>query len=332
MLASADPTVQLRSYPENLEHTSCPVCGAADLSPLYEGPALRESDVIVLHICLRCTHMFINPRPSMATLVEFYQQARDFELAADAVSVTLDGETAHFHQAEFWSDRVGSGMALYDQHFKGRVTADDLVFDFGCGDGGWLWGVQLVSGCSVDGVEIDGYYSELVEGYIGRPIFRAPVEEAAADIVARYRGRAAAAIVSSSLQHMLDPLKCLRTAREILADDGLLYVCNWSVLDHFMAQYGGAARRLLGENLSWNYLHYFHETSFRYLLAAAGFEIVDFSLHSGIRPGHMDALARKGAPRPALPSSAEVTRIVMRVSALQSATYVERLRLGGLSR
>lgn len=319
----------LQRDPESRERIPCPVCGSGDLAHLYEGVALRGNDLI-LDICLRCTHMFINPRPPMSAFKEFYQKDNYFELCANFFKVSLEEKLAQFDKQEFWDERATHGQRLYDKHLKGHLKEGDIAFDFGCGDGAWLLGLQQASGCEVDGEEISGIYAKVVEKRIGHPIFYGPVEEVADGIVAKYRGKVSVAIVSGSLQHMLDPMLCLRAARKILKDDGLLYVCNWSIFEHFMAQYGDAPRRLLGENLSWEHTHYFHETSFKYMLRAAGFEIVDFAMNSEVRAGHMEALVRKTDEVPELPTPGEVNKVIMRIHALEAATYAERLRRVGL--
>jgi len=125
---------------------------------------------------------------------------------------------------------------------------------------------------------------------------------------------------------MLDPMQCLRAARDILVDDGLLYVCNWSIFEHFMIKWEDQRRRLLGENLSWEHLHYFHETSFRFMAEAAGFEIVEMNLESTVRPRHMEFVARKSDHLPRLPAPRRVEAVRSRISALESATMLGRLR------
>ncbi|MEU3479158.1 class I SAM-dependent methyltransferase [Streptomyces sp. NPDC033754] len=324
-----DYVLPLERDAESREKIGCPICGSDNQANLYEGVALRGNDLI-LAMCMNCTHLFINPRPTLDAFKEFYQNDNYFELCANFSKMSLEEKMAQFDDDAFWEERAGHARRLYERHLKDVLSAEDTVFDFGCGDGGWLWGLRELTGCSVDGEEISDVYVDIVQKKLGTPIFAGPIEDTADDIVERYRGQVKVAIVSGSLQHMLDPMQCLRAARDILTDDGLLYVCNWSIFEHFMASYEGGPRRLLGENLSWEHLHYFHETSFRYMVRRAGFEIVDFSLDSEVRAGHMEVVLRKTDVPAEPPTRDEVSAVVMRIDALERATLAGRLRGIGL--
>lgn len=303
----------------------CPLCGSEQLASLYEGVALRGNN-LVLSMCQKCSHMFVNPRPPIEVFEEFYRRDNYFHLCAEFSRMSLDDKMKQFDNPEFWRERGSHGQRLYDRYLSGLLSASDTVFDFGCGDGGWLWGLQQATGCAVDGEEISEVYVRVASQRLGTPIFAGPIEKTAEAITEKHRGKIKIVIVSGSLQHMLDPMLCLRAAREILVDDGLLYVCNWSIFEHYMAAYEDQARRLLGEILSWEHLHYFHETAFKFMIHAAGFEIVDFALESSIRPRHMEVLVRKTDEPPALPSADEVASVEMRIRAFESATLLKRLR------
>lgn len=307
------------------ETIACPLCGGRDHAPLFEGVALRGND-LRLDMCQSCSHMFINPRPSLATFEEFYAGDNYFHLCADHYEQSLDDTYAQFQNDGFWSDRGQHGRRLLDEHLTGELGSAETVFDFGCGDGGWLWGLQQATGCAVAGEEISALYVKVASDKLGVQIFAGPAETTAGPIVEAHRNSVKVALVSGSLQHMLDPMLCLRAARDILVENGLLYVCNWSILDHFMVPWRDQPRRLLGDILSWEHLHYFHETSFRYMAAAAGFEIISFAGESTVRPRHMEFVARKADAPAQLPSPHEVDGVMARVRALESATLIQKLR------
>lgn len=315
----------LQREPQTHETIACPLCGGSENAAVYEGIALRGND-IRLAMCQDCSHFFINPRPTLATFEEFYASDGYFHLCADYYDKTLEETFEQFGEDAYWDDRGQHGRRLHAQYLTGRLGKDDLVFDFGCGDGGWLWGLQQATGCSVAGEEISEVYVKTASEKLGVQIVNGAIEASAPEILERYRGKVKLAIVSGSLQHMLDPMLCLRTARELLTDDGLLYVCNWGIFEHFMTAYADQPRRMVGEILSWEHLHYFHETSFRYMVEAAGFEVEELALESTVRPRHMEILARK-SDRPAqLPSARAVEAVAMRLRALESATILQRQR------
>lgn len=308
------------------EDIPCPVCDSERHSRVYEGVALRGNK-LVLVMCQDCSHLFITPRPNMEIFKKFYADDDYFNLCANFSEVTLDEKMEQFGQEEFWEERFSHGKRLHDQYLAGKLGKDDVVFDFGCGDGAWLGGLREVTGCRVAGEEISPIYADVVRDKLGVDIFLGPIEEVADDIAAKYRGKVKVAIVSGSLQHMLDPMKCLRVAREILTDDGLLYICNWSIFEHYMHSFDGSFRRLVGEIVSWEHLHYFHETAFKYMVARAGFKVENFQLNSEVRHRHMEVLASKTDEPAQLPTPAEVTAVLDRIRALESATIAGRLRL-----
>lgn len=262
----------------------------------------------------------------MAAFDEFYRDDSYFHLCADFYGKSLDATMAQFDEDSYWAERGQHGERLYQEYLQGELGAGDLVFDFGCGDGAWLWGLQQLTGCAVGGEEISSVYVKVASKQLGVPIFEGGIEATAEAIVAKHRNAAKLAIVSGSLQHMLDPMLCLRAARDILVEGGLLYICNWSIFDHFMRPWADQPGRLLGEVLSWEHLHYFHETAFRHMVEVAGFEIIAFSPESRVRPRHMEILARKSERSTALPSVQAVTAVAMRIHALESANTLRRLR------
>jgi predicted TPR repeat methyltransferase len=315
----------LQRDPASRVEIPCPLCGGVEHAALYEGVALRGNDLRLV-MCQDCSHLFINPRPNLAAFEDFYEGDDYFHLCAGHYEKTLEDTFDQFEEDEFWEDRGDHGRRLHEQYLRDVLGPDDTVFDFGCGDGGWLWGLRQVTGCRVAGLEISKHYVRIASEKLGVEIFDGPVETAAKAIVDKHRDAVKVAIVSGSLQHMLDPLLCLSAARDILVDNGLLYVCNWSIFDHFMRPYQDQPQRLLGETLSWEHTHYFHETSFKFMAAAAGFEIVAFQIHSTVRERHMEFLARKTDEPARLPSAREVERVAMRAQALESATLIKKLR------
>lgn len=308
------------------ERIDCPLCGEQNHVPVYDGVALRGNKLRGV-VCTRCTHVFLNPRPTLESLKNWYAGAGYFHLCAIYSDVNLNEKMAQFGDEAFWVDRAMHGRRLYKEYLVGELGEAETVFDFGCGDGAWLLGLREVSGCRVDGEEVSATYLEVVRDKLGFEFFNGAVEELESAIIDKHRNKVKVAIVAGSLQHMADPMVCLRIAREILTEDGYLYICNWNLFDHYMVSYGGTEpRRLLGEILSWEHLHYFHESTYRFLVNAAGFEITAFKPESTIRPRHMEILARpvRNVRNTASPQES-YSQVVDRIRAFESATIAERL-------
>lgn len=309
------------------EPTPCPICAATEHVAVYDGVALR-GNVLRCVACVNCTHLFLNPRPRLDALKVWYSGDGYFHLCALSSQVDFETKMEQFDDDRFWADRAGYGRRLYEEYLTSVLSEQDTCFDFGCGDGGWLYGLREAAGCIVDGEEISDTYVEVVCNKLGIDLFHGPIEEVADDIVRKHRKGVKVAIVSGSLQHMVDPMACLRVAKEILVDDGYLYVCNWNPLDHYMTSYAGREpRRLLGEIFSWEHLHYFHESAYRYMVEVAGFEIEVFKAESTVRPRHMEVLARprrEGSAAPPAPPRS-VDHVLAELRARESATIAERL-------
>lgn len=320
----------LPDYLDSIKNSSdaiaCPLCGGESHAPIYEGLALRQNDLRCV-VCKQCTHIFLNPRPSLDAFKRFYADDSYFQLCAQSCDVSLSAKMAQFQSAAYWEKRAAHGARLFEQHLTGILGPEDVVFDFGCGDGGWLEGLHRISGCEIAGEEISNVYADVVKERLGIDVFVGPIEELGGPIVERYAGRVKVAIVSGSLQHMLSPMECLSIIHAVLQSDGVLYVCNWNLFEHYMSPYQGrTVRRLLGEVLSLEHVHYFHEASMRYMLARAGFSIEHFALESSVRPRHSEALSRKSEVPSQVEPLADWRDVVARISALESATIMKRMQ------
>lgn len=292
MQSSSSP--KLTYLIESMEVISCPLCGCKEYHKVYEGSVVRGQVDVTCVICTCCTHLYLNPRPSLEAYSKFYDED-DYGRIALAVKKKSYSERPHIHDEEFFQERTGHGTRLHQKYLKDKLTKNDIVFDFGAGDGAWLHGLRQATGCTIDGNEPMSLQVKFVKKRLGLDIFHAPIEDLADKVIEKYRGRVKLVIACDSLEHMTDPMKCLNIARSILSDDGYLYICNWDIF-HRMNQ-PAAAGRLLKECLSIDHTHYFHKNSYTLTVQKVGFEILNFESASTIRekPDHMEIFARKAS-------------------------------------
>lgn len=269
---------------------SCPICGCEEHQKVYRGPAFRGNLELTCVICTYCTHLYLNPRPSLEAYSEFYSKDDYGRLASVGKKKY---SRSSMHEENYFQERTGQGTRLYNEYLKDILTENDIVFDFGAGDGAWLFGLRESSGCEINGNEPGLLHVEFIKKRMGLEIFYGSTEDLGDQIADKYKGKAKLAIVSGSLQHMINPMKCLSIARSILTEDGYLYICNWNLFDRMSLESENAI--LLRECISIDHPHYFHKNSYMFMVKKAGFEVLNFKPVSTIRTKvrHMEIFARK---------------------------------------
>jgi len=310
---------------DSMEIISCPICGSEEYRKVYHGTVNRGRVDLTCVICTHCTHIYLNPRPSLEAYSKFYDED-DYGRVALAVKKKSYSERSHVHDEEFFQKRKEQGARLYQKYLKGKLKKNDTVFDFGAGDGAWLYGLREATGCVIDGNEPMSLQVEFIKRRLGVEVFHATIEDMADKIIEKYRGRVKLVIACDSLEHMLDPMKCLNIAHSILTDGGYLYICNWDII-HRMGR-PAAAGRLFGQCLSIDHAHYFHKNSYAFTVQRAGFEILKFESSSTIREktDHMEIFARKASIPGQLSPKLECPQILSQIAGIESSVKRYRSR------
>ena len=140
--------------------------------------------------------------------------------------------------------------------------------------------------------------------FLGVEIYCGLVEDLKDQIIADHKSKVAVAIVSGSLQHMLDPLACLEAAHVILKPGGVLYICNKDIFKHYLAL-SSPCPRTFADLRTVDHPHYFHPEGYRQMVKRAGFGIEKFNGDSKVRFAHMEILARKEQGGDVYPSTAD---------------------------
>jgi len=277
---------------DSMHVINCPICGSEEYHDVFEGEVARGRIKLRCVICVNCTHLYLNPAPSLEAYARFYE-SDDYGKIACACKNKPYSQRSTIHDEQIFQARSKYGAMLYNQYFKDELGQGDVVFDFGAGDGAWLYGLRKETGCIVDGNELMGLHVKFIKERLGLDVFQYPIEKIEKPLLEKYNNNVKLVIASDSLEHMVDPMRCLEMARSILAGDGYLYICNWDIIDR-MAE-PGPGGRLFAEYVSVDHPHYFHENSYRYIVEKAGFEVVHFNVSSEIRPApkHMEIVARK---------------------------------------
>jgi hypothetical protein len=265
---------------------TCPVCNEDKNSIVSSGISRGGIDLTYV-ICHKCTHIYMKYVPSNLAYTKFYESGDYRRLTGEH-----NDTKGIIEDPSKFSVKYSHGVRLYEQYLKGILAKGDVVFDFGCGDGAWLYGLRLISECDIDGNEPSLSDLEFIRTKMGVKIFEGLIEDCAEEIKKKYKGKVKLTIVSGSLQHMLDPMKCLSLAYEILSNDGYLYICNKNIFVHYISPKSPYPRKFAALR-TVDHPHYFHEDSYRYMVEKSGFEIISFNNKSSVRAEHMEIFAKK---------------------------------------
>jgi SAM-dependent methyltransferase len=240
---------------------SCPICAAdADFQTSVNGYQLQRC---TSHAC---SHVFVDPRPSLDELIRLYDTTNSGLLNSDSWTLAQDYEAApdvikqHYRNIRIdWLTQRG--------YLKGHDTA---VLDVGCSTGIFLRVLADEGFTAVHGLDLSRAHREFVQQRHRIPCAGsfAELPDAQFDLVTCY----------AVLEHTLDPLQFLRDARRILKPGG----CVVLLVPNYQSWYRMIAR----EQWIWLvppvHLQYFTPASLVLSVRRAGLDDVEcVSTYSG---------------------------------------------------
>jgi len=192
------------------EETNCLLCGGGKWSHLLEAPdnfpGGRGLWFAVVQ-CLDCGLCFTNPRPSPKAMGQFYP----FEYKPHRSPSTRSRRKLTRRPVGFraWLRKERQALA-----WQGRGR----LLDFGCGGGSFLERMHR-RGWQVTGLDASSAAVERVRSELGLEVFcgtlpHPALAPASFDVITMWE----------SLEHVHDPLKVLRQARQLLVPGGKLIV------------------------------------------------------------------------------------------------------------
>jgi SAM-dependent methyltransferase len=182
------------------EEVDCPLCDGTRRQVLLEAPDLGPGSSGLWFAVVRCPDCglcFTNPRPTPASIGQFYP------------------DVYRPHQAPrrppSWR-RGRKERQTVPWHGQGRLL------DFGCGGGSYLQRMHAL-GWRVTGLDVSATAVERIRSALGLPALvgtlpHPQLEPASFDVISMWH----------SLEHVHDPLTVLREARRLLAPGGRLLV------------------------------------------------------------------------------------------------------------
>ena len=236
-----------------METINCVICGTDDGRPIFNRDAPRHV------ICRRCGFVYENPRPTMAEMLAYYKSGYYESLP------TIDP-----------TERSERGEAIC-RWVNGRITADDLVVEIGCGHGAALNHVRREFGCSVLGVEPSESQAALARKTFGLDVIAGGFE--AAETGER---KAKLVFLFHVLEHLHDPIAAIRKFGDMLSDDGMLFIEVPNVLNPHRG-------KRLSTWFTREHVSYFSPSTLTSVAAMGGFSASRVEATHAVR-----LLARKG--------------------------------------
>jgi 2-polyprenyl-3-methyl-5-hydroxy-6-metoxy-1,4-benzoquinol methylase len=244
----------------------CPAC-AANVSE----PAFRKYELEYVR-CAECATLYINPRPSLAVLAEYYAKSENYA---------------------YWNKYIfpASEKARREKIFKPRVArvleicrrygiGGDVLLEVGAGFG--IFCEEMTKAAAfkrIIGVEPTPELARTCRER-GLEIVEQPIEEVrldtAVDVVASFE----------VIEHLFSPRDFILQSRALLKDNGLLVLTcpNGQGFDVEVLQ-------AVSDTVDVEHLNYFNPRSLSRLVETCGFEVLEVST-----PGKLDAeLVRKKA-------------------------------------
>ena len=228
----------------DLETTVCLFCGVDDSEPLLRRERPRHV------VCRRCGLVYQNPRPTVAEMGKHYADHYWEERG-------LNSDEELPARSEVSIER---GQCVVDWT-HGTVRPADLVVEVGCGPGEIVSYVRDQLGCQVLGIEPSHAQAESATRRFGLQTMCGSLE----DLSIGDR-KAKVVFLSHVAEHFHDPRTSLGLCRDLLADDGWLFVEVPNIL-------GANPRKRLTNWLTLEHMFYFSPNTLTRLLQQIGFRV-----------------------------------------------------------
>jgi ubiquinone/menaquinone biosynthesis C-methylase UbiE len=247
----------------------CPACSSLDFSNLIQTKVQMHPSEMHFQFqqCQECDLVFLNPRPSIEELKEFYT---DYYLP-------YRGPEAWGRFASFVR---GSQQKLDKQRVRlvnsfHPLTKESIVLDVGCGKPTFLKTCLNRYGCQTLGLDFaDTGWKDNPEAFEGVELFIGQVKDLSAD------QRPSVITMWHYLEHDYDPLETLQRLRRLAAPGTTLII--------EIPNYDSTSRRLFGEN--WAGYHtprhtfLFSPNNISQLLIRAGWQVEEVRTEATLDP------------------------------------------------
>jgi 2-polyprenyl-3-methyl-5-hydroxy-6-metoxy-1,4-benzoquinol methylase len=238
-----DERPEVTSLTSGGEHTTCYVCGSADLEHKF----VVKGFTIVR--CRQCSLQFVKARVSQDELDRFYEEEKDPE------DEFVYDDPANVRNLNFYYYKIRD---VIERHAGTRGR----ILDVGCSAGCFL---DVMEGWERHGIELTAAYSQKARAKYGDNIHRGTLDdyvcdEAYFDVIT----------LQDVFDHVRDPLGTLRACHRLLAPGGLIIIKVHNISCLYSKVTGPRFYALLPPE----HLSYFNKTSLRHALSRTGFVVL----------------------------------------------------------
>jgi SAM-dependent methyltransferase len=199
------------------ENVNCNLCGSGQRRPFFAGPDARYADspraMFQLVRCTGCGLIYLNPRPTGASLAAFYPATYDVHHQSAELPAPVGRGLAGINQ-RIWHWISRRKTVEKQRLAAGGRTVPGRILDVGCASGRFLAGMRAL-GWEVAGVELNAGAAERARVALG-PVVQTgvletvPISDAQFDVVTMFH----------VLEHVPDPRGTLARVFQLLRPGG----------------------------------------------------------------------------------------------------------------
>lgn len=238
------------------EDSPCPLCGHHVTDPTLEGqdphPAQGPGLIFAVVCCRKCGHHYTNPRPSPASIGQFYPP--------NYVPHRRSRGAKRRRNPSWWSKLTGRAQPERRGYIPWR--GQGRLLDFGCGGGSFLLRMAEqgwnVTGLDMSAEAVARVRQDLELRALHGSLPHPDLKPGSFDVITMWH----------SIEHVHDPLAIVREAYQLLAPQGLLIIACPNIASVPYRWFGPA---WFGLDLPRHLSHFTPETLTE-LAIAAGFQ------------------------------------------------------------